>query len=622
MAWRALLVACSISYTLAAFYVPGTAKDYRDGDPVPMDVNVLTSINTHLPFEYYSLFSFCKPAYSVVKDESETIGEILLGDRIKKAPYDQVQMNVPLGCTVSCQPKQLDEKLKKSFEERIKEEYIVHLILDNLPVSVHNVETNTYSIGFPIGAKEKDQYIIYNHLEFLIKYHTSTSHASGEEREVKRIVRFHVHPHSFHHSVQAGKISSCTEQFDPTKGSLATTNDDWIAFTYSATWEPTNDKWTTRWDPYLSGSDSEIHWFSIVNSLMIVLFLTGMVAVIMMRTLRKDITRYNTMDDTDDLHEETGWKLVHGDVFRPPENCALLACYTGTGVEFIGMSITVLLFACLGFLSPANRGGLFTAVLLCFVFLGVYGGYTSAQLMKMWNKPSWKVPAATATVVPGQLFLLFFIINLFVWRAGSSGAVPFGTFISLTSLWLFISLPLVFVGAVLGYKRKPIELPVRINQIPRSIPEQPWFMRPVFTIMMGGLLPFGAVFIEIFFILTSLWLNRYYYVFGFLLIVFVILFITCAEITIVMIYFQLCSEDYNWWWRSYLTAGSSGLYLFCYSIFYFFTSSFKMKKFVSILMFFGYMGILSYAFFIMTGTMGFLACFAFVKKIYGSIKVD
>ena len=38
------------------------------------------------------------------------------------------------------------------------------------------------------------------------------------------------------------------------------------------------------------------------------------------------------------------------------------------------------------------------------------------------------------------------------------------------------------------------------------------------------------------------------------------------EITIVMCYFQLCAEDYNWWWRSFLTAGSSGLYLFLYSM--------------------------------------------------------
>lgn len=38
---------------------------------------------------------------------------------------------------------------------------------------------------------------------------------------------------------------------------------------------------------------NEIHYFSIVNSLLITLFLTGVVAMIMLRTLRKDISSYN-----------------------------------------------------------------------------------------------------------------------------------------------------------------------------------------------------------------------------------------------------------------------------------------------------------------------------------------
>jgi hypothetical protein len=37
----------------------------------------------------------------------------------------------------------------------------------------------------------------------------------------------------------------------------------------------------------------------------------------------------------------------------------------------------------------------------------------------------------------------------------------------------------------------------------------------------------------------SIWMDQYYYVFGFLLLVFVILVVTCAEITIVLCYFQV-----------------------------------------------------------------------------------
>lgn len=38
------------------------------------------------------------------------------------------------------------------------------------------------------------------------------------------------------------------------------------------------------------------------------------------------------------------------------------------------------------------------------------------------------------------------------------------------------------------------------------------------------------------------WQHQFYYLFGFLGLVFLILLITCAEITIVLCYFQLCSE--------------------------------------------------------------------------------
>lgn len=36
-------------------------------------------------------------------------------------------------------------------------------------------------------------------------------------------------------------------------------------------------------------------------------------------------------------------------------------------------------------------------------------------------------------------------------------------------------------------------------------------------------------------------MHQFYYLFGFLGLVFIILIITCAEITIVLAYFQLCS---------------------------------------------------------------------------------
>ena len=46
---------------------------------------------------------------------------------------------------------------------------------------------------------------------------------------------------------------------------------------------------------YLQMTDDNIHWFSIINSFVIVVFLTGIVALIMLRILRKDFARYNEL---------------------------------------------------------------------------------------------------------------------------------------------------------------------------------------------------------------------------------------------------------------------------------------------------------------------------------------
>jgi len=265
---------------------------------------------------------------------------------------------------------------------------------------------------------------------------------------------------------------------------------------------------------------------------------------------------------------------------------------------------------------------LMTALVVLFVVMGIFAGYFSARLYKLMKGQHWKRNMfLTSTLFPGFIFGIFLFLNCVLAFEGSSGAVPFGTLVALIALWFGISVPLIFFGSYFGFKKQVEEIKIRTNQIPRQIPEQVWYMRPLFSILMGGILPFGAIFIELFFILSSIWLHQFYYIFGFLAIVFIILILTCAEITIVMCYFQLCSEDYHWWWRAFLTSGASALYMFLYSIFYFF-SKLQITRMASIVLYFGYTAIMTLGFFVLTGAIGFYACFFFVKRIYSSIHLE
>lgn len=81
--------------------------------------------------------------------------------------------------------------------------------------------------------------------------------------------------------------------------------------TYEVEWTPSETRWASRyvqneqscfkrflscvfsWDTYLAMTDVQIHWFSIVNSVIVVFFLAGILSMIIVKTLRRDIARYN-----------------------------------------------------------------------------------------------------------------------------------------------------------------------------------------------------------------------------------------------------------------------------------------------------------------------------------------
>jgi len=553
--------------------------------------------------------------------ESENLGEIILGDRIETSLY-QIGMKNETTCAILCK-KDLRPQEVKTFRDRINEEYRVHWILDQLPVAnkvglIKQLDgsegTFTYETGFPLGEKRDKEYILNNHVDIVI--HVSKAPV---EKESWRIVFFEVNPRSINYKSPqdtSATLSTCVMR--PVEALSVKDVDKplLVVFTYSVSWVESTTPWSNRWDKYLQmRGDGQVHWFSILNSLMIVLFLTGMVAMILMRTLHADLRRYNAQDPEEP--DETGWKLVHGDVFRAPKHPMLFSVLVGSGVQVGGMGVVVIIFAVLGFLSPANRGGLMTAMLVLFVWMGVFGGYFSTRNYKNLGGEHWKKNTLmTAFFFPGIVFGTFFFLSFFLWGEHSSGGVPFGTFAALVILWFGISVPLCFFGSYFAWKKDADKQPVRTNQIPRQIPSQVWYMHPVFSVLMGGILPFGAVFIELFFILSSIWLHKFYYLFGFLFIVFLILMLTCAEITVVMCYFQLCSEDYHWWWRSFLTSAASAFYMFLYSIFYFATKL-EITKFVSTVLYFGYSFIMCFGFFVLTGSVGFYACYFFVRKIYG-----
>ena len=371
---------------------------------------------------------------------------------------------------------------------------------------------------------------------------------------------------------------------------------------------------------------TEVRWLSIGRKMVIVLVLSAMVAAILTRNLRRDISKYNRVPVTDEERaealEEYGWKLVHGDVFRPPVNAPmLLAIFAGTGAQLLSMVFPTIFFAALGFMNPARRGHLLMAQLLLFVFAGGVAGYMSARLYKTFKGKSWYMNTImTALFFPGMAFAVFFIINVVAVSQKSSDAVPFGTIALLLFLWLGLATPLVFTGAYVGYTREAIEFPVGTSGIPRQIPDQPFFMWLPCTVVICGIVPYGSCIIELHQIMAAMWQDHLYFVFGFLFVVFSILLITSAEITVLFCYFQLCSEDHHWWWRSFANGGGSALWVMLYGVAFF--RSLETNNLATYVLYFGYMTVGCLGLFLTTGFVGMYVSLWFNKTIFASVKID
>ncbi|XP_071455609.1 transmembrane 9 superfamily member 3 [Hetaerina americana] len=557
---------------------------YEDNEEVVLWMNTVGPYhNRQETYAYFSL-PFCVGTKETISHYHETLGEALQGVELEFSGLD-IEFKAAITNTPYCEILLTEEK-QKAFIYAVKNHYWYQMYIDDLPVwgIVGEVEENggVYS------------HYIWTHKKFDIGFNG------------KQIVDVNL----------------------TSENKVKLTLDAKIPFTYEVNWKKSNVKFEDRFDKYLDPNffQHRIHWFSIFNSFMMVIFLVGLVSMILMRTLRKDYARYSKDEELDDMErdlgDEYGWKQVHGDVFRPASHSMLFSALIGAGYQVTVVTLSVIVFAILGELYT-ERGSLLSTAIFVYAATSPINGYFGGSLYARMGGKIWiRQMLLSAFMLPALVCGTAFFINFIAIYYHASRAIPFGTMVAVTCICLFVILPLTLVGTVLGRNLagQP-DFPCRVNAVPRPIPEKKWFMEPAVIVVLGGVLPFGSIFIEMYFIFTSFWAYKIYYVYGFMLLVFIILMIVTVCVTIVCTYFLLNAEDYRWQWTSFLAAASTSGYVYLYSFYYFFFKT-KMYGLFQTAFYFGYMALFSIALGILCGTVGYIGTCVFVRKIYSTVKID
>ena len=275
------LYALLFSSSASAFYLPGVAPTtYKKDDKVALNVNHLTpalsakdsQLHSVFSFDYYHpAFRFCRPAEGP-KDVSESLGSILFGDRIFTSPFE-LNMLQNESCKALCEEQQFDQRAAKFVNRRIWQNYNLNWLIDGLPAGQPYTDPSTNTDftlrGFPLGMVDKEQKaVLNNHFDIVIDYHDA-----GKDQY--RVVGVLVVPSSRADSSNSGGKASCGDGSNEKDLFLNEEGETTVTWTYGVYWRPSKTAWATRWDSYLHVFDPRIHWFSLINSSVIVVFLCG-----------------------------------------------------------------------------------------------------------------------------------------------------------------------------------------------------------------------------------------------------------------------------------------------------------------------------------------------------------
>jgi hypothetical protein len=300
-------------------------------------------------YRYYD-FPFCQPEQIVQRDMS--LGQILRGDRLTSSVYGG--FNIAENRTdVDICSKNFSSSDISRLSDAIKDDYVYEIIIGDKSVVV------------PFGnhpIPEVDN--LCTHLQFELSSGMGTTVESA--------------------------TTSCKEYVNVHRLTATTPP---VEFSYSVVWVPPKN--STGQSPKSQGA---IHWMSIVNSFILTIMIVGLVAIVLIKVVRADLLVPDKSFGSSKLElggedensaiigeESALWKLLHGDVFRPPVHRMWLCAAAGSGVQLLFVVGTVGILGTIWTFIRTDgafqqRGALITAAVVIYLLSAAISGYVSSRM--------------------------------------------------------------------------------------------------------------------------------------------------------------------------------------------------------------------------------------------------
>lgn len=154
---------------------------------------------------------------------------------------------------------------------------------------------------------------------------------------------------------------------------------------------------------------------------------------------------------TGEDQEETGWKYIHGDVFRFPPHLNLFCAAIGTGTQIFVMALCIFALGLLQTFHPTNRGALLAACVVLYALTAGVAGYVAGASYKIMGGTNWvRNVLLTCVLFCGPMLVMFSFLNTVAFAYGSTQALPWQTIVIIILLWALVTFPLTVLGGIAG----------------------------------------------------------------------------------------------------------------------------------------------------------------------------
>ncbi|KAK8808388.1 hypothetical protein WA158_008289 [Blastocystis sp. Blastoise] len=528
---------------------------------------------------FYDL-PFCKP--SVVIPNQSNIGDLIINSERYNTFYifkTQMDINKPIFvCTKTFTDEDLDQ-----FEYFMENNYKVTWMIDSLPAAIllrkpSNITIPTYTTAHKIGyINHEKQFCIYNHLSFMVDLKEDT-------KNHYTIVGFQVLPKSIPY------IKKDDDFIITTKKTCASVYvDESVSFSYDVHFRTSVSQDITIWNNIIYKTrHPTIHWFTLTNNLFMILFVTILLANLLIYIFTNHKAGYNLLNVTE-IEQDTinnTWKLIFSDVFRPPTYFHVLCVLTATGIQLALSLGCTLLIPSIPYISqyisvtlPSDLIHWFTIFYLFFSFLN---GYITFYILHHYEHPS-SLTLGYISVIP---FSVLYFVSVTI----------------LHLIWIFADFQ-------------------EIRSICIDIPQQSiWTSTTVHGIIVG-LVTYLAIYYDLFTITDNILHKQTLLYAQYSSYSYFMSLCISTGLSLLLLFSKLSCENYEWWWSSYIVPSSIGIVNFVISMIYF-TAKYHIKTLSALLILTVEIGLISIILSIIYGGIGFFFCFQFVKTIYGTLRID